>query len=1161
MSPTKQISRDSQMFNFDSKLVVRAMRFMLTAAIVLALAYPASAAAVSWTRTSASGVGYWSNTGNWSTGSVPGNTDDVTFGNSGTQVYSGPPPTITNVVDHSITIKSLIYAPTLNAQCTDVAPSILMKISGAATPPSTWGVDGSSSLWACASASGANDTSLTLFTGGGQMDISSSTSGNTGGDIVVNQVNPTAGTHNSVLDLSGLSSFNANVDQILISFTGTTDTSMVDRPNGTMYLAQTNTITLNNTNSYTNSGNSFVINTIEGGLILGFAGNHATGQTTFLYLGQTNTINVQNVYVAGRRQTAVMRFNPAYSGTSPTLKMRGIDGTSRVTQISIGDNTGNGTGATNIADGTMDLTGGIADIQVSTLVMGTSTCSTTTNASYGGRGTLTFNGGTVDATSIILGNMTVDLNTNRTGTGSADQGTLNVNGTANLIVGTGGIKLGKGPTPSGGMTAGISTGTLNIRGTATVTLGANILAGGIPQSPSIGSYSNISMTGGTLNMQGNYIGYDGSTIIPITNFTVSGGSITNLGGLYVTNFRVNNNYTLNSEPLTITNTGYYNGTIDMRNSATNTFNVSNLTLPAGVTYYTEFSSSGAGNDQVAATDLYLNGGTNYVSVSPLGTSFSTGTYHVITYTTKHNSGGAVTWITNNTTRNKINDPVDNGSGSIDITIATAVPGNTLTWAGTAGTTAIWDWATTSNWTSGSPPGADKYYDLDALNFTGGTPGTATTVNINNTITGAVAGFYPSSITVNSDNDYVIAANSTAGINRISGTTTLLKQGTGTLTINMSNDYSGTTTVSGGKLRLGPDGALGSSPLVINGGTDVSPGGTLDINHGTLGGRSVTVSGVGAGGLGVIVNNSTSTYTGTITSHTADLPSITLSGDATFGGTCTTSTNNSGLPSSTAGRWEMYNADNPPSISTSGNAYNLTKVGNNLIVLYNTNVDTVLANVNLKAGILRLEGSTNLGNPAGTVTVDGTGIGQTGNSTDAGLFGTVLELDCLTTPLNKNITLKNNGAIYVVLNPGDSTGANTVVGPIAVESTGGVINAGGVRTDLDTTYRTPAARMYLNGAITEPSGAVLTKLGPGSITLGGSSSFAGTINHKDGTLIVNNYMAGSLTMFNNPTQGTTTTLTGTGTVALPAQLARSPTHPACSSLREQPLLPEMWALLP
>ena len=163
----------------------------------------------------------------------------------------------------------------------------------------------------------------------------------------------------------------------------------------------------------------------------------------------------------------------------------------------------------------------------------------------GARGTLTFQAGTVDATNIILGNMTADMNTRRDTTG--DSGTINVNGTANLVVGAGGIILGKMPS-TGTSVIGRSAGTLNIRNTATVTVNGAIDAGGTPSVVSgnaVGSYSTISMSGGTLDMTGHAIG----AVQPINNFTVSGGSINNLASLTVNTFQVNSNYSLTSGPL------------------------------------------------------------------------------------------------------------------------------------------------------------------------------------------------------------------------------------------------------------------------------------------------------------------------------------------------------------------------------------------------------------------------------------------------------------------------------------------------------------------------------------------------------------------------------------------------------------------------------------
>ncbi len=518
--------------------------------------------------------------------------------------------------------------------------------------------------------------------------------------------------------------------------------------------------------------------------------------------------------------------------------MRGISGgTSRVTLISLGDNTGNGTGSTNVATGTMDLTGGIADIMVSTIVMGTTTASGT-GVSHGARGTLTFTGGTIDATSIILGNLTQDMNTQRDTTG--DSGTFNVNGTANLIVGTGGITMGV--LPAGGTTIGRSAGTLNIRNTATVTMGGDIKVGGLPavvSNNAVGSYSTLSMSGGTLNMNGHNIG---SVSAPLNTFTANGGSITNLGRLTASTFRVNNNYSLTAGPVTIAN----GGSIDMRNTAGNTLTVNNLTLPATANLYFELSSNNlSGNDQIGVGSLTFGGGTTTVKVSPLSSSFSASTYHLINYSGKT---GSTTWAISNTTRNVMSDPVDTGS-SIDLTITPAAA-HDLTWSATGGT-GTWDWNTTANWTSSS--GADKYFDLDTVNFN--TQAAASTVTLSNTFPGATAagiGFYPGAVTINSTSDYTFTGAS-AGNDKISGSTGLYKDGSGVLTVSMVNDYTGTTTIHAGTIKLGIAGALGnnSSALVIDN------GGTLELNRLTLGNKPITIQGAGVGNNGAIINTSTS----------------------------------------------------------------------------------------------------------------------------------------------------------------------------------------------------------------------------------------------------------------------------------------------------------------
>ena len=139
----------------------------------------------------------------------------------------------------------------------------------------------------------------------------------------------------------------------------------------------------------------------------------------------------------------------------------------------------------------------------------------------------------------------------------------------------------------------------------------------------------------------------------------------------------------------------------------------------------------------------------------------------------------------------------------------------------------------------------------------------------------------------------------------------------------------------------------------------------------------------------------------------------------------------------------------------------------------------------------------------------------------------MQFNNLINPLNKNVLLKNSGALYALGN-GSSTD-NTVTGSVAIDDTGGVLNAGGTRTDVASNS---AVTMTLSGPITGSSAASLIKTGPGTVILSGSSSFAGTTTLNDGALIVNGYLPGSLTMVASATSGITTTLAGAGTIGGP-----------------------------
>ncbi len=227
-----------------------------------------------------------------------------------------------------------------------------------------------------------------------------------------------------------------------------------------------------------------------------------------------------------------------------------------------------------------------------------------------------------------------------------------------------------------------------------------------------------------------------------------------------------------------------------------------------------------------------------------------------------------------------------------------------------------------------------------------------------------------------------------------------------------------------------------------------------------------------------------------------------------------------MPGNTVGRWTFYVGSGTANLSTGGHAYNLTKTGNNAILLIDTTVDSALANITINEGILGLQRATNLGDPTKTVTVDGNGAGQ-------GAGGSILQFNNLSIPLDKQVLLKNGGQLYALQNAADSAGGNTVLGDVAIDDSGGTLNAGGVRAD---SAANSGAVMTIAGAIKNVAGgssaATLTKAGPGTVTLSGTSTFNGTTNINDGTLVVNGTLPGGITM----AAGTvTTTLAGTGTI--------------------------------
>jgi autotransporter-associated beta strand protein len=294
-----------------------------------------------------------------------------------------------------------------------------------------------------------------------------------------------------------------------------------------------------------------------------------------------------------------------------------------------------------------------------------------------------------------------------------------------------------------------------------------------------------------------------------------------------------------------------------------------------------------------------------------GTEVAKGTYPLITYT--GSTFGTLPTVTTWAGTASAGSIVNNLGAK---TISLVVTGSSITaplyWAAGNST---WD-TTSPNWKQSGAP-AD-YTDGDAVIFDDTTSGTSPiTVTLNTTVS-------PSSVTAhNSAKNYIITNTPTGNI---SGSAALSVLGSGTVTLDGTNTYTGGTTISAGQLNINNGGdptdgtAIGLGPLTINAGA------TIDNTSGS----NVTLQ-------AAIPEtwNGNFTYLGSANSFN------TGSGGVTLGNSLSITVNSNTF---TVGS-QIYD---------SGLNYALTKTGNGTLTLPVAN--------NFGAGLTLSSGQLNLGDP-------------------------------------------------------------------------------------------------------------------------------------------------------------------------------------------------------
>ncbi len=156
-----------------------------------------------------------------------------------------------------------------------------------------------------------------------------------------------------------------------------------------------------------------------------------------------------------------------------------------------------------------------------------------------------------------------------------------------------------------------------------------------------------------------------------------------------------------------------------------------------------------------------------------------------------------------------------GADGAGVQSATAVD---VVWTGTSGTA----WSNTANWNPGSTSnGVKNTFDDTATGLTANIASAATPTSV---------------VFNNSSKNFTIT-----GTSGIGGTATVLKQGTGTVTMSSVNTYSGVTTVEAGKLILS-GAAKAMVPVLNNGGANIK-GGMLVLDYATEADPVATVKGL------------------------------------------------------------------------------------------------------------------------------------------------------------------------------------------------------------------------------------------------------------------------------------------------------------------------------
>ena len=651
------------------------------------------------------------------------------------------------------------------------------------------------------------------------------------------------------------------------------------------------------------------------------------------------------------------------------------------------------------------------------------------------------------------------------------------------LQGTGGLTLSNINTYSG--STAVTGGTLTLSGFGEINASSGISING--ETAKFVHNSSVAMSPVVTLTQGTFTG---SGVVDTVNVGAGGGIISNNNGVAGASLTV--------------------GTLTFNGAATiNTF--------------------GSTTAPIVVTNLVTNA-SGLITINPTAAIWTPGTYDLISY-----GGGSI-----------------GGAGFGQFTLG-SVPGlsprqtKSLGDTGTAITLTVgaddvpywvgegdgkWNVASTNNWKLSSNNSNTTFLAGDNVLFNdNATAAGSIAVDID------VANVAPTSTTFDhSAKNYTLG--STAGFGISAGS--LIKSGTGTLTITNANTYTGNTTINGGVLDLSTDGAqLYAGPTPVSAVVTVGTGGVLVVKNfgqgNTIGagspslgnlnnaGGQVVVDGgtirfnnetsargrvinVGANGATLdVVNNSTYTWStspGTSIPFTGSGQTLTLTGDATSTGTinvviggANVSLLKTGAATWTLGGTNTYTGNTTISAGTLSMSAN--RIASSPTIFIGDG-----ATWNSTAGLTLAAGQTvtGTGSTGSITTTSSTGLITTGSTTVSSsgtLNVTRLSFQGFGNQITGgNIVSGGTGSGQRGLLVGNGSSAELTI-------TGGTLTTLGGNTNYDTIANTNAAGAP-NATLTINGGSYINTASNGRLMLGNTGTLAGnaTLTLTTGAATVN-----------------------------------------------------------